>query len=620
MNAGFFILSYNCMKRIIYTTIIAVTIFYYPIYAEEGLDLEKIVVKQNKEASVWASPKKNSPTETFTGSEIKQKNLDTLTDLLNYSAGMDLRSRGPEGIQGDLSLRGSNFEQAAVAINGINVMDPQTGHHNLDIPLTVYDIDRVEVSKIGDSAYYGAGALAGSANFLIKKPTKNSFNLETLFGENALFRQASSYSFLKNDFSGRVSFEHNIAKAARPNTDFQDKTASIYLSKDFADTKLDYLFGYQKKDFGADSFYSNLFPEEEEHTETLFFDTGLNQKLAAGSLQENLYLRKHRDKFILTRNNPTSVNYHTTYVYGLNQQFGLPIRYGLLSFGLDTGIDEINSTNLGKRSRLHQAEYAGFTPELGDKLSAELKSRIDYYQHWGWQPSYNFGMGYKLIDDLLKVRGCLSRAFRIPSFTELFYSDPANKGNPDLKIETSDNFDLGVDSKTDRIELSLDGYLRQARNVIDWTRASESLPWEATNLGKVDFTGIEFRSKLKTRSNFNWFSLESLGFSYNYNHADKKTSGFFSKYALDILRDQYILDLYSVFFSLTINWQLSYNQRNFGETYFIGNLYIGKKFCGSNFVFEPFMKIDNFSNTKYSEISGVLEPGRWIKGGVKLEW
>ena len=620
MNAGFFILPYNCMKLVIYAIFIACTFLYSPIYAEGGLDLEKIVVKQDRDTPVWASLKENSPVETFTSYDIKQKSLDTLTDLLNYSAGMDLRSRGPEGIQGDLSLRGSNFEQAAVAINGISVMDPQTGHHNLDMPLTVFDIDKVEVNKIGDSSIYGAGALAGSANFVIKKPARNSFSLETLFGENALFRQASSCSFLKNDFSGRVSFEHNIAKAARPNTDFEDRTACVYLNKDFSDTRLDYLFGYQKKDFGADSFYSNLFPEEEEHTETYFFNTGLNQKFDYGSLQENLYLRKHRDKFILRRNTPTSVNYHTTYVYGLKQQYGLPVSYGLLNCGIDTGSDEINSTNLGKRARFHQAEYAGFTPELGDKLSADLRARADYYQQWNWQPSYNFGVGYKLLGDLLRMRTCLSRAFRIPSFTELFYSDTANQGNPDLKTETSDNFDLGVDSKQERIELSLDGFLRQARNVIDWTRTLDTLPWQAANLGKVDFTGIEFRSKLKTRSNFNWFSLESVDFSYNYNHADKKTAGLLSKYALDILKNQCILDFYTEMFSLTINWQLSYNQRDFGETYFIGNLYIGKKISGINFTCEPFIKLDNFSNTKYSEISGVLEPGRWIKSGVKLEW
>ena len=591
--------------------LIFIIFFSYPAFAQEPYTLEKIVVRPGKN---------NYSVQTLTTSDIKQKNLNSLVDLLDYVSGMDLRYRGPEGIQGDLSLRGSNFEQVAVSIDGINVMDPQTGHHNLDIPLTIYDVDRIEVSKIGDSSLYGAGALAGSANFIVKKPAKNSFNLDTLSGQNALFGQASSYSFLKGDFSGRVSFDHNISKAARPNTDFEDKTASLYLNKKFSDTQLDYLFGYQKKDFGADSFYSNLFPEEEEHTETLFFRAGLDKKFDSGSLQENLYLRKHRDKFILMRNNPTSVNYHITYVYGFDSQLSLPIKYGDLLLGIDAGRDEINSSNLGKHTRFHQAEYAGFMSDLGYRLNADLRSRIDYYQDWGVQPSYNFGVGYKLIDELLKLRGCVAHAFRTPSFTELFISDAGNKGDPGLKVEKSDTFDFGADFKRERIELSLDGFIRLASNVIDWTRTSQSLPWQATNLGRVNFTGIEFRSKLNTQINLGWYNLESINFSYNYNHADKKASGFFSKYALDILKHQFILDIYSTIFGMNFSWQLSYNERYYGQTYFVGNLYVGKKIKSKNLILEPFIKIDNFSDTKYTEIVDVPVPGRWIKSGLKFEW
>ena len=562
--------------------------------------MEKIVVRPGKN---------NYSVQTFTASDIKQKNLNSLVDLLDYVSGMDLRYRGSLGVQADTSLRGSGFEQVAVLIDGIKVMDPQTGHHNLDIPLTIFDVEQIEVIKEGVSSLYGAGAFAGSVNIITKKPAKKVLNIDTLFGENALFGQTFSFSLAEKNLSTRVSFDHKISKASRPNTDFEYKTASFYVNRDWDKANFDTLFGYQKKDFGADSFYASSYPEEEEHTETYFVRTGLDSRLDFGSFENNIFFRKHRDKFILTRNNPTSVNYHTTFIYGFDSQLSLPIKYGDLLLGIGTGRDEINSTNLGKHTRLYETGSVGFIPQMPERLTADARLRFDRYQKWGLEDSYNLGLGYAVLKKL-KLKGSVAHAFRIPSFTELFYSDPDNKGKLNLGVEKSDTFTLGLDFKEDKLELGVDGFLRRGRNLIDWTRTSQTGPWQATNLGRVDFTGIEFSFKLKPY----------LNFSYNYTHADKKASGFLSKYALDILKHQFILEMYSAIFGMNFSWQLSYNERYYGEVYFVGNLYIGKKIKSRNLILEPFLRIDNFSNTKYSEVSGVPQPGRWIKSGLKFEW
>jgi len=581
-------------------------IFCSPAYAGEVYDLEKIVVKAKGPAA---------QTE-----DLKEKNLLFLADSLGYVAGMDLRSRSSFGVQGDLSLRGSGYEQVAVLIDGLNIMDPQTGHHNLDIPLTTFDVERVEVTKTGVSSKYGAGALAGSVNFVTRKPAKKSLELESFFGEHALSAEAFSLSLFDKDLHTRVSYDHKLSKSARPNTDFEYKTATLYLNKDLAQGTIDALCGYQKKDFGADSFYSNLYPEEEEHTQTFFFKTGLAQDLDRVSARGDLYLRRHRDKFILTRNNPVSVNYHTTYVYGLSSRFNLPLSYGDILLGVDAANDEINSTNLGKHARFHQAGSLGFSPAINNRADADITFRVDNYQKWGVEPSYNLGAGYFIIKDILKVKAAASGAFRLPSFTELYYSDAANKGNPELKREKSDTFSCGVSLLGKQWEGALDFFYRRGENLIDWTRKAASDPWQATNLGRIDFRGIEFSAKIEPGWRWRSFNLAKAVFSYNYTDADKKASGFFSKYALDILKHQYILDIYTPFYGFNLNWQLFYNQRYYGETYFIGNIYLGKRLKIRDYFFEPFVRVDNFSNAKYSEVAGVLQPGRWVKSGFKFEW
>ena len=57
------------------------------------------------------------------------------------------------------------------------------------------------------------------------------------------------------------------------------------------------------------------------------------------------------------------------------------------------------------------------------KIDATL--RVDRYSEFGasWSPS--FGIGWSPTD-LLRLRASAGRAFRVPTFTERYYSDPAN--------------------------------------------------------------------------------------------------------------------------------------------------------------------------------------------------
>jgi iron complex outermembrane receptor protein len=71
----------------------------------------------------------------ITREEIEALPADSIADLLQTVSGVDVRRRGTHGVQADVGIRGSTFEQTLILIDGINVSDPQTGHHNLDIPV-----------------------------------------------------------------------------------------------------------------------------------------------------------------------------------------------------------------------------------------------------------------------------------------------------------------------------------------------------------------------------------------------------------------------------------------------------------------------------------------------------
>ncbi len=96
------------------------------------------------------------------------------------------------------------------------------------------------------------------------------------------------------------------------------------------------------------------------------------------------------------------------------------------------------------------------------------------------------------ITGRIKLRAAASRAFRLPSYTELYYSDPADLGNPNLKPESATSYEGGADAYVrTNLHASVTVFQRRDTNVIDYVRANPSALWQATNFDKLHLTGVE---------------------------------------------------------------------------------------------------------------------------------
>src|SRR5690242_18503897 len=93
--------------------------------------------------------------------EIRDNALvsDSLVDFLKLEPSLDLRERAPGGVQADVSIRGSSFGQTLVLLNGLRVNDAQSGHHNMDLPVPLDSLERVEVLRGSGSTLYGSDAV-----------------------------------------------------------------------------------------------------------------------------------------------------------------------------------------------------------------------------------------------------------------------------------------------------------------------------------------------------------------------------------------------------------------------------------------------------------------------------
>jgi len=402
--------------------------------------------------------------------------LFSLEEMIDYSSSIDLKKRSIFGIQQDISLRGSIFEDVSVKLAGVKINDPQTGHFNLEIPLTSADIEEIEIHKN-----------AQTINFNLLPPKDKGAFCKISFGQHALWEKLISLNFLLGESKNRVSFEHKISSGYRQDTDFEIYNFSFHSLWEEEDKEVEFLFGSTKRDFGAGNFYTTLFPHQEEHITQRFFY--LRTKIPRDFLKLNniLYLRRHTDKFILDRHNPAFyTNYHTTYIYGFNTKFDFTRSIFL---DLDIRREEIDSTNLGKHHRLNMGCRLGVEKKRIGNFIFDFQGGVNYYEDWEYLEEVQLNLGYFLKENLKLGFSC-ARVWRTPSFTELYYFSPANVGNPDLEIQKSNNFEVGLESIFEDIIFSGKSFLRSQSHTIDWVRNSLEDPWQAENIGDLQIWGV----------------------------------------------------------------------------------------------------------------------------------
>ncbi|MFQ6081816.1 MAG: TonB-dependent receptor plug domain-containing protein [Candidatus Aminicenantia bacterium] len=534
--------------------------------------------------------------------EIAKAPVNSISDLLKYVLSLDLRQRGPFGVQADISIRGSNFSQVLILINGIKVYDPQTAHHNLDIPVSLSNIERIEILNGQGSSIYGENAFGGVINIVTKKSPLKKISGGFLIGEYKTLFGNLSFSHSINKINHTIAVDYQGSDGFEFDRDFNIFNLLSNSQIDFSQGKINLLIGFNKKNFGANNFYAS-FPSK-EWTKTKFIS--LNSDIRKTKIK--LYYRQHYDKFMLDITQPDwYVNEHTTQSYGTEVYSFFDLNsLGKIVFGGEVREDEIKSSNLGSHSYYKFSLFSEYETILLNKLYLDAGLRGDYYSNYGLEFSPNFSLSY-LFSSQLKIRSSFGQAFRIPSFTELYYHSPANTGNPDLKPEKNFSFEMGIDYfPQNLVKWETTFFLRKDKNLIDWIKEKKELPWRAENIQRINFYGIETKLKFKDVFSFGYTYLKS---------SLKQPINFISKYVLNHPVHQISSSL-NLALPLKINSGVYgvYKRRKGEKGYLILDVKISKRFNRWEF----FIQATNLLNTQYQEILGVSMPNRWVMTGVRF--
>jgi iron complex outermembrane receptor protein len=529
-----------------------------------------------------------------------------VVDALKLDPSLDLRQRSPGGTQADLSIRGSSNGQTLVLVNGMRVNDAQTSHHNLNLTAPLDGVQSVEILRGAGSSLYGSDAVGGVVNIVTKPPEQPEFRFRSAIGSAGTNSEAGSLAGVLGPLSEQLTFSRDFSSGFRFDRDYRDLgfgSTTLYKWAPGA-TAVD--LGFADRAFGADQFYGDYPSWERAKT----WNADIRQNLWDRTEADFGY-RRNSDLFVLFRDQPwIYANHHVTESWQASLRRREPLGgsatlfYGAEGFG-----DSIDSSNLGHHDRRRAAAYVSLDVRVLKRFSFSAGVREEVYHGMPGEASPSVAVGY-WASSKLKFRGGVSRAFRLPSYTDLYYHDPANLGNPNLRPERAWSFEGGADYRlTDRIRLQATVFNRRDRDVIDYARSSPTSVWQALNVDRLNFTGLETSASFRLRDSM-------LDLSYSALHGSGQPAGDLqSRYAFNYPSHNATAGWTGTLPGrITARTRVGAMQRLGQNAYAVWDVYAAR----STGRLRPFIQLTNLTNTDYQEIAGVVMPGRMALVGLEI--
>ena len=443
-------------------------------------------------------------------------------------------------------------------------------------------------------------------NVITRVPETNYLRFRTAFGSFGTQQQRVDLGWVNRRWAQRVLLSRDFSTGFLPNRDYRNTSISAdsHIQTKLGATAL--LFAHADRPFGAERFYGD-YPSWER---TKSWWASLRQEFGSRT-QAVLGFRRGSDLFVLYRYEPQRyTNRHTgeSYQAALRRNDSV-LRIFTLHYGAEVYRDQLASTNLGLRARDRGAAFFGVDARAVRRFSFTAGAREDIYTGGGRQFSPTLAAAYWALARA-KLRGSASHGFRLPSFTELYYRDPANIGNPLLRPERAWNYEGGLDWNAGaRLRGSHTLFERRESNGIDYVRQNRSDAWRAENFNRLRFNGAEFAIVWSWRQQrfdvqHTWLRgsqtvLRGLVSKYVFNYPSANTV---AAWQGELHRE------------LLGRVRLARVDRVRREPYTVVDVYLSRRSA----LFSPFVQLSNAAATSYEEIPGVPAPGRAALFGVEL--
>ncbi|WP_375418580.1 TonB-dependent receptor plug domain-containing protein [uncultured Hymenobacter sp.] len=595
------------------------------------------------------------------GAELSRFPVNSLDDLLRCLPSLEVQSRGSFGAQADITLRGSTFNQVLILLDGQRLNDPLTGHFNSYFPIAPAEIAQIEIVRGPGSALYGPDAVGGiihivTKTFAARRPTEQ-LNLQAtgLRGEWKLwhvnaggFAQTARLRVGGGVLLNKTQGQPREAPSTGRN-DLNLRTYSLSASYDLT-SKLSVAAraAFDRRDFDAQYFYSTFATDlSRERTTRDFVQAQLRFRPRPGQQTELQVAHSYStDYYAFTpagRPNEhetrfTNAQLHHTQALGNTLKLGAGGQYD---------DRRIQSNNQGNHQTAHYGLYSLLAYSGVANLTATGSLRFDHDAAYGsqWIPQLN--LSYAPVAALV-LRGGVGRSVRAASFTERYYNylaasplrDGSTVGLASLQAERATTYELGADySPWPQLTFKATAFARDGHDLIDYVlrpgpdairqtglanlQADRSYNL-AQNLRSVRTQGLE--TELWGQAPLGaHLRLEAVaGYTYLTN-ASPVVSQYLGSFARHLVSGTLTLRA-SRYGSFTLSGL--YKQRDAAAAD-----QISRRLTADYAVFNArleaavlpkrvfvVLQAQNLFDAQYADLLGAQMPGRWLMGGLRLNY
>jgi len=615
--------------------------------AEEALELDDMLVTARLRP-ISINDVASSIT-VITREDIEQRQVKYLSDLLRDVPGFAVSQAGGAGSQTQVRARGAEANQLLVLIDGVRANDPALGDEfQYQFALTS-NIERIEIIRGPQSATWGSDAMAGVINIIRKKNVTSQYlagdveggsfstvNLGVDAGYSGdVFRINGGASYLDTEGT-------NISRNGNEKDGAENATANISLEIDAGDA---FTFGLSGLVVDASS----------EFDEIDFFVTGLPVDADRVTESEQTFLTGEFRYAGLE--SPFSANFsvrlldseHENFADGLwtsstaAETLELRLRGGWaigrnhsLNFALER--QDIDYSQRGEASFFgdpnqdQSYDVNGYALEYVGKPVADftwtLSGRLDDYSDFDDATTWQLAGAYRL-SSALRLRGSVGTGSKAPTFTERYgFFEDLFIGNPDLKPESSQGWEIGLDTNwtEGRQTLLLTYFNQDLQDEIDgFVFDPDTFMFTAKNKDNSKRQGVE--AVFDARLGKAW----SFCASYTCTDATEKDAS--GQWVREVRRPKHITSLAANYYFADERGNLNLNVNYSGKqldvffspvtftqdrvdipSYTVVDLAAAWKLTSS---LEITARASNLFDEEYEEILGFVRPGRAFYAGLR---
>lgn len=424
-----------------------------------------------------------APVTVVSREQAEAAGATTLGEALKAATPLAVAAQGGPGALISANLQGSSSSQVQVLIDGRPV---DNGLAPVDLTqLSLAGVERIEVVQGPVSSLYGANALGGVINLLTSRPpTRPTSSVQLTLGGFGERKAAWSVGDGRGWGSYLLSGSVEAGDGWRPNSDSASSALSAKLVAPAPGGEVTFQFRRTESRSGVPGSTKLPTPSARGGDEALHLDVSYQSA-------SDLTLRLYRSHEVLTYQDPAWAvdSRHEAAWSGLEGHRTLERGGHRTVLGGEVRFGSASSTNLSGHP---EATNLGFyledtwRPSPASAWSWTFGGRLDAHSVYGSVLSPRFG-AVRHLGGGRRLWLSVARAFRAPSFEDLYWQDPWSSGNPDLRPETATAFQAG----TTWGDWEVSAFHKEAKDNIVWVTDPETWTTRVENFGATRFDGLE---------------------------------------------------------------------------------------------------------------------------------